>query len=308
MLAMDLSGQRNSKPIPPMPTFPLHSPFEAAPPCSFHRPCCLDVDTRSSVPAEPRLAAGPTCTCCTRCWTILVVFSQWLQALRLGELGAEFYLVVTINALFLLTYHSFWNFAAHLFVAEGVSVDWAGVIISLPSLAVVLLAPAVGAAMDRAGAYSLHVCLVAGLASVVAFALLLHASSLSARAPGSLLLYVLPSVLLAVAGAVMPATTMATIPSILAKQAARLPLTAGTGVGEPSQPHLRRSGVAFGLLEIILQASHVAGNLFFGYLYDAHSNRGYQDSIICMLVITSLTTVVTAAVCYHRKHSTVSDI
>lgn len=234
---------------------------------------------------------------------------HWLSALQLHlrQLGAEFYVVAGINAMFLMTYHSFWNFAPHMFVSAGVDVVWVGVIISLPSLAVVFVAPAVGASMDQIGNYNMHACLAAGMTTIIGFGMLLVAASLPAGTTpdsGSLALYIVPSVLLAAAGAVMPATTMATIPSILARQAARLPTHDLNQVGAGGiTSRMDRSGTAFGMLEIMLQVSHMAGNLMFGYLYNSNGENGYQASILFMFVIAIVTSAGAAGICYRQSSS-----
>lgn len=123
--------------------------------------------------------------------------------------------------------------------------------------------------------------------------------------------------MLAIAGAIIPATTMATIPKILTEQNIKLQEKYKTyneiqmemksdvetqiEIDSELNNNIKiRSGTAFGITEIILQFSHIFGNLLFGYLYNDNVSKGYTISLLLMLIVVTIASIGTAILCIKR--------
>jgi hypothetical protein len=83
---------------------------------------------------------------------------------------------------------------------------------------------------------------------------------------------------------------------IIALGQALLPLITLTCIGYSLPPNT--GGIGFGVLEVVDSVFHLAGNLFYGMLYDW--SGGYFDSLVVVLVLSVLGVLLLAYIEFHQ--------
>jgi len=174
-------------------------------------------------------------------------------------------------------FHLLGNFLPHILTVswnQGIVV--AGFIASLSSLFPMLIAPVVGYTVDRFG-FRIEICILAGVATTVAYALFLFSSVVP----------VLPILLISVAQSLIPTITLAMVPLCI-----------------PSVVF----GIGFGIVEFVDHLGNLVGNFGFGYLYQATSS--YKLGMILLfllsilgLLLLSILTVIDRNSDFRRKES-----
>jgi len=67
-------------------------------------------------------------------------------------------------------------------------------------------------------------------------------------------------------------------------------------------PDKGRSGTAFGIVEIIVQCSHILGSLAFGLLFNSAGGGGYSASLLGMMCVAMAASCATVWMCVRDKH------
>lgn len=184
-------------------------------------------------------------------------------------LSRFFILLAAAHTVYLLVFHLLGNFLPHiLYTHWDMSFSKSGLASSLMSFLPMVASPVVGFYADKTG-MQLEMCFCTGVATVIAYLLLLYTSVTP----------FVPITLLSLAIAFIPTMTLAIVPQCI-----------------PSEVF----GLAYGTMEVVASVGSMTGNYVFGLMYEETSS--YELGLECLSILAVIGVCLFASLIYLERN------